>query len=76
MYKTEKNIKFKKKNGTDLKFYKRKLKRYKKFKPLDQIQYFVSKYPNRGYSYKKRFKNTLADWEKINLFYGGFKKST
>ena len=33
--------------------YKKKLRRYKKFKPQNQTQYTVSKYPNKGNSYKK-----------------------
>lgn len=49
----------------------RKLKWYKKFKPKDQNQYFVSRYPSRGVSYEKRYKNTLVETKKFKLFYGG-----
>ena len=51
--------------------YKRKLKWYKKFKPKDQTQYVVSRYPSRGFSYKKRYKNTLQATKKFKLLYGG-----
>jgi ribosomal protein S4 len=52
---------------------KRKLKRYRKFKPKDQTQYIVSRYPNRGTSYKtSRYRNTLQTYKKFKLFYGGF----
>lgn len=56
-------------------FYKRKLKWYKKFKPFNQNQYVVSKYPNRYSSYKKRYKNTLISYKTLNLFYGGLSKN-
>jgi ribosomal protein S4 len=55
--------------------YRKKLKRYKKFRPYDQTQYLVSKFPNRGTSYKKRFRNSLNASKKIRLFYGGLSKS-
>ena len=54
--------------------YRKKLKRYKKFKPYDQTQYLVSKFPNRGTSYKKRFRNSLNAARKFRLFYGGLSK--
>lgn len=44
---------------------------YRKFKPKDQSQYIVSRYPNRGFSYQKRYKNTLIANKKLKLFYGG-----
>jgi ribosomal protein S4 len=59
-----------------IQFYKRKLKWYKKYKPYNQNQYTVSKYPNRYSSYKKRYKNTLTSYKTFNLFYGDLKKST
>jgi len=31
----------------------------------------VSRYPNRGSSYKKRYRNTLQETKKLKLFYGG-----
>ena len=54
--------------------YKKKLKWYKKFKPKDQTQYLVSRYPNKRFSYKKRYKNTLQETKKFRLFYGGISK--
>ena len=54
--------------------YRKKLKRYRKFKPYDQTQYLVSKFPNRGTSYKKRFRNSLNASKKFRLFYGGLSK--
>lgn len=51
--------------------YKRKLKRYKKFKPQDQNQYLVSKYPSKNTSYQKRYKETLHAVKRLALFYGG-----
>lgn len=54
---------------------KRKSKRFRKFKPQNQMQLIVSRYPNRGTSYKKsRFRNTLHTYKKFKLFYGGFTK--
>lgn len=55
--------------------YKRKLKRYKKFKPQDQSQYIISKYPSKPNSYKKRYKNTLNNSKKFKLFYGHLSKN-
>jgi len=71
----KKLLKFKKQKWEKfIHFYKRKLKRYKKFKPNDQTQYIVSKFPSRGNSYKKRFKNTLDAFKRFKLFYGGLPK--
>lgn len=68
-------LKFKSKKWDQfLQFYKRKLKRYKKFKPNDQIQYIVSKFSNKANSYEKRFKNTLDTSKRLRLFYGGLSK--
>jgi ribosomal protein S4 len=53
-------------------FYKRKLKRYRKYKPQDQNRYRVSKYPSRGTSYQKKFRNTLHASKRFRLFYGDF----
>lgn len=54
---------------------KRKAKRFRKFKPQDQTQFIVSRYPNRGTSYKKsRYRNTLHTYKKFRLLYGGFSK--
>lgn len=56
-------------------YYQKKLKRYKKFRPYDQTQYLVSKFPNRGTSYKKLFRNSLNASKKFRLLYGGLPKS-
>lgn len=52
--------------------YKQSLKWYKQFKPKNQNQYIVSKFPSRGASYKRRYRNTLLTLKKIELLYGGF----
>lgn len=71
----KKLLQFKKKKWEKLiQNYKKKFKRYKKFKPKDQTQYLVSRYPNRGSSYKKRYRNTLQEAKKLRLFYGGISK--
>jgi len=71
----KKLLKFEKKKWERLiQHYKRKLKWYKKFKPQNQIQYLVTKYPNKGTGYKKRFRNTLHATKRLNLLYGGFSK--
>ena len=52
----------KKKWEVPINFYKKKIKHYqnyKKFKPLDFIKYNVTRYSNKGTSYKKKFKNSL-----------------
>jgi small subunit ribosomal protein S4 len=52
---------------------KKKLKRYKKFKPQNQTQYVVSRYPNKWNSYKKgKYRNILQIYKKFKLFYGNF----
>lgn len=69
-------LKFKKQKWRKLiQYTKKKLKRYKKFRPQDQTQYLVSKYPTRGAAYKKRFFNTLRLTKKFNLYYGGMSKN-
>lgn len=71
----KKLLKFQKQKWKNLiQYYKKKLKRYKKFKPQDQYQYIVSKFPSKGNSYKKRFKNTLNDSRRFRLFYGNLSK--
>jgi ribosomal protein S4 len=55
--------------------YRKKLRRYKKFRPYDQTQYLVSKFPNRGTSYKKRYRNSLNASKKFRLLYGGLPKT-
>jgi ribosomal protein S4 len=54
--------------------YKRKLRRYKKFKPQNQTQYVVSKFPHKWSSYKKQFKNTLVASKRFRVFYGNISK--
>lgn len=57
-----------------IKHYKRKLRRYKKFTPIDQTKYLITKFPNKGTSYKKRYRDTLHSTKKLKLFYGGLPK--
>lgn len=72
----KKLLKFKKQKWSKLLFHlKKKMKWYNKFKPQDQTQYLVSRFPNRWDSFKKgSFRNTLKAYKKLNLFYGGFAK--
>jgi ribosomal protein S4 len=63
-----------KKWKTFIQNYKKKLRRYKKFKPQNQTQYTVSKYPNKGNSYKRQYKKTLDTSKRFRLFYGGLSK--
>jgi ribosomal protein S4 len=56
--------------------YKRKIKWYNKFKPQNQNQYIVSKFPNRYTSYQKKYKNTLQSTKAFRFFYGNLKKNT
>lgn len=68
-------LRFKRKKWESLKqYYIKKLKRYKKFKPQDQTKYVITKFPNKGTSYKKRFKNKLNASRRLRLFYGGLTK--
>lgn len=68
----KKLLKFKKKKWRRLiQQYKRKLLRYKKFKPKDQTQYLVTKYPSKGNAYNKRFRNTLRSLGRFRAYYGG-----
>jgi small subunit ribosomal protein S4 len=68
-------LKFKKQKWEKLiQNYKRKLKQYKKFKPQDQNQYLVSKYPSRNTSYQKRYRNTLHATKRLALYYGGLSR--
>ena len=71
----KKLLKFKKQKWEKLiQYYKRKLKRYRKFKPNDQNSYIVTRFPYKVTSYKKRFKNTLDTTKRFRLFYGGVSK--
>jgi ribosomal protein S4 len=71
----QKVLKFRKQKWSKfIVFYKRKLKWYKKFRPQNQNQYLVSKYPNRYTSYTNRYKNTLQAYKTFSLLYGSMKK--
>jgi len=67
---------FKKKKWEKFIFYaEKKLKRYNKYKPQDQLAYLVFKHPSRGNSYKKgRHRNILQSYKKFKLFYGDLNK--
>lgn len=68
-------LKFKKKKWEILvNRYKKRLKRYKKFKPQDQSKYTITRYSSKGTSYKKRFRNGLNWGNRFKLFYGGLSK--
>lgn len=69
-------LKFKKKKWENLlKYYTKKIKKYKKFKPLDQSRYTVSLRPVKGTSYSKRYRDTLQASKRFRLFYGNMLKS-
>jgi ribosomal protein S4 len=70
----KKILQFKKQKWSKLvSFIKHKLKRYKKFKPQNQTQYVVSRYPNKWNSYKKgRYRTILQAYKKLKLLYGNF----
>jgi small subunit ribosomal protein S4 len=71
----QKLLKFKKAKWKTFKnFYLKKLRRYNKFKPLDQAKYFVTKFGTKGVSYKKRFRDTLHAGKRFRLFYGNLLK--
>ena len=71
----KKVLKFKKKKWQSfLKFYTSKLRNFKKFKPLDQSKYFVTKHGTRGVGYSKRFRDTLQAGKRLRVFYGGLLK--
>lgn len=55
-------------------YLKYKSKRYKKFKPFNQTQYTVTRYPSKWNSYKKGYKNTLQIYKKFKLMYGNFSR--
>ena len=69
-------LKFKhKKWRTFIENYSKKLKkRYVKFKPQDQTKYTITRYPNKGTSLKKQYRNSLNSGRKLRLFYGGLLK--
>jgi small subunit ribosomal protein S4 len=55
-------------------FYKKKLKNYNRYRPKDLKQYYVTKYPKKWSSYKKRYNSTLKTFQKFKLFYGNLTK--
>jgi small subunit ribosomal protein S4 len=56
-------------------YIKYKSKRYKKFKPYNQTQYLVSRYPDKWTSYKKgSYRNIVQTYKKFKLLYGNFNK--
>lgn len=56
-------------------YLKHRLKRYKKFKPQNQTQYVVSRYPNKWNSYKKgKYRTILQVYKRFKLLYGNFNK--
>jgi ribosomal protein S4 len=68
----KKLLKFKKLKWKNLILsYKKRLKKYRKFKPQDHNKYLVSKYPSKNTSYKKRFRNTHLSTKRFKVFYGG-----
>ncbi len=72
----KKLLKFKSKKWEKLiSYYKKKLTRYKKFKPYDQYRYIVSEYPTKYNSYKKEFKKTLDSSKSFRLLYGNLSKA-
>lgn len=71
----KKILKFKKEKWKPfLKFYIRKLRNFKKFKPLDHSKYFVTKHGTRGVGYNKRFRDTLQAGKRFRIFYGNLLK--
>lgn len=72
----KKLLKFKKQKWNGLLFHlKKKMKWYNRYKPQDQTQYLVTRFPNKWDSYKKGyFRHILKAYKKFNLFYGGFSK--
>ena len=55
-------------------YINKRLKWYKRFKPNNQHQYIVTKYPNRGTSLKKNCRDTLQSMKRFRLFYGDLRK--
>jgi ribosomal protein S4 len=74
----QKLFKFKKQKWSQfINRIKWKLKRYKKYKPQDQMNYVVSRYPNKWDSYKKgKYRNILYTYKKFSLLYGGLSKKS
>jgi ribosomal protein S4 len=73
---SQKILKFKKKKWNYLlNILARKLKRYNKYKAQNQLQYLISRNPNKWNSYKQgRYRNMLQTYRKFSLFYGYYTK--
>ena len=75
IFNNKKILKFKKEKWKlHLIFYLKKLKRYKKYKPLDQYKNFITKHSTRNTGYKKRYKNTFEASKRLKIFYGNLLK--
>ena len=73
--KRHKLLKFRKKKWElFLKVYTNKLKKFRKFKPLDHSKYFVTKYGTRGMGYGRRYRDTLQAGKRMRLLYGNLLK--
>lgn len=71
----KKILQFKKQKWKKLISYiKHKSKRYKKYKPYNQTQYIITKYPEKWDSYKKNYKKILQTYKKFKLLYGSLNK--
>lgn len=68
----KKLLKFQRKKKWEqlIKHYKRKLRKYKKYVPIDQTRYLVTKFSSKGTSYQKRYRDTLHASKKFRIFYG------
>lgn len=72
----KKILQFKKQKWKKLISYiKHKSKRYKKYKPYNQTQYVITKYPTKWNSYKKNHKKILQTYKKFKLLYGNLTKN-
>lgn len=66
----------KKKWEVIIKFYKKKIRfgrNYQKFKPIDQMQYNITRYSNYSTKYQKKFINKLSASKSLKIFYGGIR---
>jgi small subunit ribosomal protein S4 len=73
---SQKILKLKKKKWIHLiNILNRKLKKYNKYKSYNQLQYLVSRNPNKWNSYKQgRYRNIVQTYKKFKLFYGHLNK--
>jgi len=71
----KKILQFKKQKWKKLISYLRhKSKKYKRYKPYNQTQYLITKYPTKWNSYKKNHKKILQTYKKFKLLYGNLNK--